>query len=96
MILHVWHYFGHFLGHFSRIFLGVLQQLPGDEGISVLHMAAHVGSLPVVRLLLEARANKDRRDNEGTTPLRLAASSGNTEVVQFLLESGVDKETWRR
>ena len=42
----------------------------------------------VVRLLLDAGANLEARDQEGETPLSRAASFGQTETFQLLLEKG--------
>ena len=45
-----------------------------------------------MRLLLEAGANKDAKDNYGNTPLFVAAMNGHEAVVRLLLEAGADKE----
>ena len=55
-----------------------------------IHLAAYRGHLEVVRLLLEAGAEKDARRADGKTALQLAAWGGQTEMVQLLLENGAD------
>ena len=51
------------------------------------------GHLEMVRLLLEARADKNTRDpDDGRTALMAAAARGHLRVVNFLLQVGADKE----
>ena len=56
------------------------------EGKS-LHVAPQNGHLEIVRLLLEAHADKDVVTQYGDTALHLAAHNGNLEIVQLLLEA---------
>ncbi|CAJ1330462.1 unnamed protein product [Effrenium voratum] len=58
----------------------------------MLHAAAGRGNLTVVRILLEAGAEKDKADYFGYTPMHGAALSGQLEVVRALLEAGADKD----
>lgn len=57
-------------------------------GRSPLFMAAMLGDLPVVKLLLEnnARINQPKTDN--STPLAIATEKGHKDVAQFLQERG--------
>ena len=50
------------------------------------------GQLEVVRLLLEANADKDKAFEDGATPLFVAAENGQLEVVRLLLEAKADKD----
>ena len=61
-------------------------------GLSALYVAAMYGQVPVVRLLLEARADVKRgtRRNDNT-PLAVAARYGWLEVVDLLLRARADK-----
>ena len=56
-----------------------------------MYLAAERGHLEVVRLLLEARADKNAARQDGTTALMAAAVNGHLEVVRLLLEAGADK-----
>ncbi|CAE7566545.1 mask, partial [Symbiodinium pilosum] len=50
------------------------------------------GDLNIVRLLLEAGANKNATDPENRTALMLAAETGHLEITRLLLEAGADKD----
>uniref|UniRef100_A0A673H9Q6 Serine/threonine-protein phosphatase 6 regulatory ankyrin repeat subunit C-like n=1 Tax=Sinocyclocheilus rhinocerous TaxID=307959 RepID=A0A673H9Q6_9TELE len=56
-----------------------------------IHLAAHLGHLEVVRLLVACSADVSCRDKQGFTPLHAAALGGHTEVVQYLLKHGIDE-----
>jgi serine/threonine protein kinase/ankyrin repeat protein len=45
-------------------------------------------NLPLVQILIDARASLEARDSKGRTALHQAAAEGKTEVVGFLAESG--------
>ena len=53
-------------------------------------LAAERGYAEVVRLLVEAGADKDVASNRGNTALMLAALEGHAEVVRVLVEAGAD------
>ncbi|CAK9050984.1 unnamed protein product [Durusdinium trenchii] len=59
---------------------------------AAIHVAAQGGHLEVVRLLLEAGANKDAASQVGFTALHLATYSGQLEVVRELLFVGAQKD----
>ena len=67
---------------------------------SPLVKAAFCNHVDVVRLLLEFRAEVDRRDRWGMTPLIAAAKEGHDECVRVLLDAGAavdgSEETGRR
>ena len=54
--------------------------------------AASTGNEPVVRLLLDARAQMDLGDREGNTALILAELHSRTPIVWLLHEAGADKD----
>ena len=56
-----------------------------------LYVAAQKGHDAVVRMLLDAGADKDLATNDGCTPLHIAAERGNAAVVRALLDAGADK-----
>lgn len=53
-----------------------------------LHMAAAVGSLPLVQALIQAGASIDQPNRFGETALFLASERGHALVVRFLIEQG--------
>ena len=55
------------------------------------HLAAKNGHLDVMRLLLEAGADKDAATQNGYTALHFAAEQGHLDVMRLLLEAGADK-----
>lgn len=72
------------------------------EGTTALHLAAELGDLPVVQLLvkfdknliessLKPNRHGDSRNDE--TPLRSAAVHGHVEIVEYLLANGACIET---
>ncbi|KAJ5364331.1 uncharacterized protein N7496_010044 [Penicillium cataractarum] len=60
---------------------------------SALHFAIHQGrSLSKVKLLIDAGANPNTREDEGCTSLHFAVERGDIEMVQFLIDKGADME----
>ena len=57
-----------------------------------MFIASLEGHLEVVRLLIEAGADKDKANDDGTTPLYVASINGHLEVVRLLVEKGADKD----
>ena len=55
-----------------------------------IHLAARNDHLDVVRLLLEASADKDAVMQHGVTALHIAALNGHVDVVRLLLQAGSD------
>ncbi|CAK8990518.1 unnamed protein product [Durusdinium trenchii] len=64
----------------------------GAFNATPIHIAANRGHLEVVRLLLEAGADKDAVRTDGATALFIAAKNGHLEVVRLMLEAGADKD----
>lgn len=74
---------------------GVDVNLCNYDGESALHIAARAGNAILVKALIEAKADVNKRDNKGYTPLmRLAdsayAAEGITACAQLLLEAGAE------
>ena len=53
-----------------------------------LHLAASVGNLPVLQLLLARNAKVNARDRWGGTPLRDAVREGHAAAVKVLCDAG--------
>ena len=62
------------------------------HGKTALFMAAQNGHLEVVRLLIEAGADKAAAHSTGATAVFIAAQNGHLEVVRLLIEAGADKD----
>ena len=64
------------------------ESIGGDQSI---HIACWRGSLPIVKILLDAGIDIETRDSvHNETPLLKAASTGKTDIVLYLLEKGAD------
>lgn len=62
---------------------------PDKENPTMLMLAAGVGSLPIVRYLIEtAKVNRADRNNAGGTALLYAASANSVPCLQYLLDAG--------
>uniref|UniRef100_A0A4W2FXN4 RING-type E3 ubiquitin transferase n=1 Tax=Bos indicus x Bos taurus TaxID=30522 RepID=A0A4W2FXN4_BOBOX len=59
-----------------------------NQGRTALQMAAYLGQVELVRLLLQAQAGVDLPDDEGNTALHYAALGNQPEAAQVLLSSG--------
>eukprot|EP00438_Fugacium_kawagutii_P014801 Skav228790 [mRNA] locus=scaffold589:715744:719207:- [translate_table: standard] len=66
-----------------------------EDGETPLHVAARTRNLKLVKLLVEAGANKDAITNEGKTALCLAAQCRCWEMVGWLVENGAEKDALR-
>ena len=54
-----------------------------------LFQTALSGSLPIMELLLNHRANIDHTDGNGNTALHMAAKFGNSAIVKAFLDKGL-------
>jgi ankyrin repeat protein len=55
-----------------------------------IHVAADLGKIEILQILIEFGANINQKDSDGQTALHYAASNGYFEAVQYLLSSGID------
>lgn len=65
-------------------------------GQPVLHIAAREGNLDVVKALVQAGADIDKRNAVRETPIMLAAITGDTKIVEYLLskEAQINQPGW--
>ena len=61
-------------------------------GRTAMHRAAAIGSQPIVRTLVDARANINAKDSDGWTPMHHALAEGHGDVAKLLRECGGDPE----
>ena len=61
-------------------------------GSTPLISAAVFGKTEIARVLIEAGAEVNLKNNEGSTPLHSAAFLCRLEIVEMLLENGADKD----
>jgi ankyrin repeat protein len=67
--------------------VNLYQDAPGARSI---HFAAYRGHVACLRLLIEANADLDVRDNEGNTALLFASNEDNLECAQVLIDNKAD------
>lgn len=79
----------------ARLLVGDLKASPrikDSQGQTPLHRAAAVDSLPLVKMLIEAKAPLNTTDRTGFTPLHHAMAEGHGDVAVALIEAGADLE----
>jgi ankyrin repeat protein len=59
-------------------------------GVTPLMLAAEIGDLQSIRLLVERGAELNQQSRSGTHALLLATSAGHTEAVKFMLANGAE------
>jgi ankyrin repeat protein len=62
---------------------------PDDEK-TALHYAVERDNIEIVRMLLDAKADPNIKNEFGDTPLAFAAASGSEELIEALIEGGAD------
>ena len=63
----------------------------GSKNESPLHLAAATGQDDIVRMLLDARVGKEKKDRDGCTPLHRAVMfAGHVNIVHMLLAEGAE------
>lgn len=61
-----------------------------DENITPLIAASSEGHLQIVHMLIEAKADVNRKDKDETSSLMAAAARGHTDIVEALLKAGAN------
>lgn len=69
---------------------GAQPDVPVDQSITPLHLAAQNGFLPIVVAMVPKCTSINVQTSFGATPLYLAATSGHADVVNALLDAGAD------
>jgi len=70
---------------------GVSPDITDEYGSTGLHTAIEQGYSHIVQLLIEAKADINRKDNDGNTPLDLAIYYDHPVVVGLLSNMGAEK-----
>eukprot|EP00972_Heterocapsa_arctica_P041999 6193943-Heterocapsa_arctica.AAC.1 len=76
--------------------IGDFLPMAGVVALSTLSTAHRQVVRQVVRLLLEAGADKDKVRQDGDTPLMFASRNGHLELAHLLLTAGADKDKARQ
>lgn len=61
--------------------------LPDENGLTPLIVAASEGKFDAVKLLLENEADIDQEERNGVTALMVASAQGHPKIVQLLLDN---------
>lgn len=70
---------------------GISPDTTDEYGRTGLHAAVKEDYSVIVQLLIEAKANINRKDNDGNTPLDLAIYYGQSVVAELLSNMGAEK-----
>ncbi|MDR3285202.1 MAG: ankyrin repeat domain-containing protein [Holosporales bacterium] len=62
-----------------------------DDGSTPLHDAAFYAYTEVIKVLIDAGANKNAIDPNGMTPLHYATFFGDAKTIRVLIDAGADK-----
>ncbi|MBC8987901.1 ankyrin repeat domain-containing protein [Pedobacter sp. N36a] len=83
-------YFGHEEITRLLLFKGADPNIPASNGFSVfpIHSAVAAKSFAITKMLLEAGADVNAKQQAGLTALHAAAQIGNIEIIILLLEHG--------
>jgi hypothetical protein len=74
--------------------LGADVDSPDRLGQTPFFLAASMGHLAVVQILLKLGADINQRSNNGSTPLMVASALKHQEVVKWLVKAGADTQTF--
>ena len=69
----------------------LFERVKTGEYDKLLLSAAKRGLTSIVKILLDAGADKDVKNKDRETPLHYAAIFGRTDIVKLLLDAGADK-----
>ncbi|GFY75388.1 ankyrin-1 [Trichonephila inaurata madagascariensis] len=61
--------------------------LKGNEGLTLLHLSAGIGSLDITEYLIKNRANINTRDVSGSKPIHTATRKGFKNIVEYYLNA---------
>ena len=78
----------YFLHSQFRMALGSNVNIKNNSGNVCLHLAAYMGDIGIVEMLISADADLDATNKQNDTPLLLACLKGNQAMVGFMLRKG--------
>lgn len=70
--------------------LGTCLEVPGPDGLPMLHWASYTGNMEAVELLVFFKAYTEERDLNGLTALHYALINRHEAIARFLVKSGAD------
>ena len=71
---------------------GISPDAKSEKGVPALIKAINIGDLPIIKMLVEAKANIDAQNKDGHTPLMAAIIGGNKHVFLYVLEQEPELE----
>ena len=74
---------------------GALPDIKG-RGYTPLGLAAKNGNVPLVKILLRAQADPNRKNDDGDTPMHSAALMGHVQVIDALARARPDMKSFNR
>lgn len=74
--------------HFSEWRIALVGHEYSKFATSLVHYAARLGHLPLLRILLEAGADIDSDTTDGRTLLTSACMGGHTDILEFIIHKG--------
>lgn len=78
-----------FVEHGADLTVEEVKKSGGTVGPALV-LASLIGHLPIVKYLVEQKADVNITNHAGNTPLDVAAEKGHIEIVRFLLQTGAD------
>lgn len=73
---------------------GASTDLKNGEGKTLLHYAAEVGNIDMVKFLLSNDVSVEVYDNNGDSPVEIAYEKGYDKIMEILVKELIDEKNW--